>query len=266
VLARIAFLLAVTAPEVSSTEPAADAQATATDPAPDPNDEAALEQAAQRAFAGQRYDDVVRYAARAFEVSGDYRHLYAQAHAERFRGNCATALGLYARVMAAEPDSELGELARRGIALCGDAAPDPAPAPTASAPPDPAPTPTTSPTPTDPQPAHRSRAPVWLRDATAGVLMATGVAAVAAGAGLWVQSSADLRASDRADDEAEFVDRRGRAQGFRVGAVVAFSVGGALVTGAAIRYGLVARRSRNRAISLAPAPGRGLVVGWSTAF
>lgn len=235
---------------------------------PDPHDEAALERAAQKAFAAERYDDTVRFAARAFELTGDVRHLYAQAHAERFRGNCSAALGLYARVMAAEPTSELGELARRGIQLCEEVDPAVGSAPAATPPTEPEPEPEPAlaapvGAPEDRPPRPRPR---WIRDPLGGTLLGTGVVAVAVGAGLWVQASADLRAADRADDEATFADARRRARGFRIGAIVGFAAGGALLTGAVVRYGLVARKARPGAVSLGPAPGRGFVLGWSGSF
>lgn len=260
------------ASEPSAPGDASDAIGEAQPTEPDQSDADALERAAQDAFAAGRYGDTVRFAARAYELTGDVRHLYAQAHAERFRGDCSAALRLYARVMAAEPDGDLGRLARRGVELCEEQGttetPEPEPAPS----PAPKPEPVTAPTPDpasaattgdDPsrdrsKPRHAAR---WIRDPLGGALLGTGVAAVAAGAGLWVQSSAELRASDRADDEATFADARSRARGFRIGAIVAFCASGALVTSAAVRYGLVARAQRDTAVSLGPAPGRGVMLG-----
>jgi hypothetical protein len=256
------------APDGDPTTATQTATQTATAPAdPDPNDESALERAAQEAFAQERYADTVRLAARAFELTGDYRHLYAAAHAERFRGNCGAALGLYARVMAAEPTNELGELARRGIQLCEETHSDPGSIAAPTSPPDPssepAPEVATSPDPTPEPPRPRPR---WIRDPLGGTLLGTGIVAVAVGAGLWVQSSADLRAADRAEDEAAFAGARQRAQGFRIGGIIGFAAGGALLTGAAIRYGLVARPRRLGAIALGRALGRGVVLGWSGSF
>jgi hypothetical protein len=231
---------------------------------PDPQDEAALERAAQEAFAGARYADTARYAARAFELTGDYRHLYAQAHAERFRDNCASALGMYARVMAAEPNSELGELARRGIQLC-ERSPTQAHPPTTTPPPATAPETAAPSEPVGPADAPAPRG-TWIRDPLGGTLLAAGVAGIAVGAGLWVQSSADLRAADRSSDEADFADARRRAQNFRTGATVAFAAGGALITGAVVRYGLVARNRPASSVSVSPMPGRGLLLGWRGSF
>ncbi len=208
---------------------------TSSEAVPEVPSEASLETQAQEAFAAGRYDEVVALAAEAYARTGQIRHLYAQAHAERFAGHCDAALGLYARVMAAEPDSVLGQHAREGIKLCEQSLPREPPPPEPVAPTVVAPTPAPTPTKAD----TRARA----GDPLGGTLLGLGLAAFAASASLAVVSASHARRLDRADDERTLLDEQRKARGFEAGAITLGVVGTGLVVGGIIRLVQRSRRS-----------------------
>lgn len=189
-----------------------------------------LERRAQEAFAAERYDEVVELAAQAYAKTGDVRHLYAQAHAERFRGNCKDALALYARVMAAEPDGLFGQHAREGIKLCEQKLDD------ERAPP---PAPKVEPTPPQPLPPP-DRVQRRGADPLGAVLLSLGVASLAGAASLAALSGTHARRLDRAGDEQTIVDERRRARAFEGAAIGVSVLGTGLVVGGIVR--LVQRR------------------------
>lgn len=199
--------------------------------------EASLAAKAQEAFAAGRYDEVVALAAEAYARTGQIRHLYAQAHAERFAGHCDAALGLYARVMAAEPDSVLGQHARDGIKLCEQSLAREPP------PPEPvAPVVASTPVPTPTKSDTRVRA----GDPLGGALLGLGLAGLAAAASLAVVSASHARRLDQADDERTLLDEQRKARGFEAGAITLGVVGTGLVIGGIVR--LVQRSRRGRSI------------------
>ncbi|MCB9718250.1 MAG: hypothetical protein H6712_30650 [Myxococcales bacterium] len=247
----------------SATEPDAE-------PGVAPEDPAELTRRAEQAFAEGRFEEVVDLAARAYVLTGDPRHLYAQALAERRLGRCREALVLYARLLARVEGDErytvLVQDAHQGIKRCEDdlAAGEPAPAS-----PEPAASPPVQghPEPAEPEPpTDEPRARPVLRDPWGGVLLGTGLGLAAGGGGtLWALSRREQRAATRAEDEAIYADAITRAQGLRAGAIVSLAVGGALVTGAVIRYVLVARARRRSEPLAGPIPG-GVRLGWRRSF
>lgn len=227
-----AVLVSITTPAWAepATEPAADR------PVPT---EAELEARAQQAFAAGRYDEVVELAAQAFALTGQLRHLYAQAHAERFRGNCNAALGLYARVLAADTDGVLGQHAREGIKLCEPsiitAAPEPPPPVLASPPP-----------PSIPPVSPRADARPRRRDPVGPLLLGAGVVGIAASASLAVVASIHALRLERASDERGVLDEQRRARAFEGAAIAVAVVGSGLLVGGIVRLVQGARRSGPR--------------------
>jgi hypothetical protein len=214
------------APVAAESEPVAEAEATVEE----------LETRAQEAFQAGRYDEVVELAAEAYARTGEVRHLYAQAHAERFRGHCEEALALYARVMAADPDGVLGQHARDGIKLCEEQlAHAPAPALTTDAV---AKTPPATPPPT---PRDERRRP----DPLGTVLVVLGAATLAVGASLAVLASSHARKLDRATDERTIVDEQRRARAFQGSAIGVSVLGTGLVIGGIVRLVQRSRRARH---------------------
>ena len=207
-------------------------ESTADEPGPD--DPADLEARAQAAFAAGRYDEVVELAARAYELTGDVRHLYAQAHAERFRGDCKEALALYARVMAADPDGMFGQHAREGIKLCEQELQHPPPPQVVHTP---------------PPPSRPTPAPADVRlqpDPLGGVLLGIGVASLATAGGLAVLASTHAHRLDRANDEQTIVNEQRRARGFEAAAIATSVVATSLIVGGIVRLVQQARQSRTR--------------------
>lgn len=198
--------------------------------APDEPTVEELERRAQEAFAAERYDEVVELAAQAYARTGDVRHLYAQAHAERFRGNCKDALALYARVMAAEPDGLFGQHAREGIKLCEQQLDEERTPP---------PPPKIEPTPSQPS-APPDRVQRRGPDPLGAVLLSLGVASLAGAASLAALAGTHARRLDRASDEQRIVDERRRARAFEGAAIGVSALGTGLVIGGIVR--LVQRR------------------------
>lgn len=195
---------------------------------------AELEQRAQEAFAAGRYEEVVELAAEAFARTGEIRHLYAQAHAERFAGRCSEALGLYARVMAADPDGVLGQHAREGIKLC-EAELERAPAPPIEV------TPSTVPPPKD-TPAPKRRAP----DALGIALLTVGVASLAVAATFTVLAVSHAHKLDDADDEQEIEDEQRSARAYQGAAIGVSVLGTGLVIGGIVRLVQTSRKHRRQ--------------------
>lgn len=240
--------------------------------ATEPEDPLELAAQAEQAFADGRFEQVVELAARAYALTGDPRHLYAQALAERRLERCREALILYARVLARVKDdpvyAALVEGTRQGITLCEQSLDtDPAPKEPTPLEPKPEPEPAEA-QPTEPKdmPGIEPPAHPWYRDPAGGAMLAMGVA-VGAGAGgaLWALSRRELEAADRASDETVYADALTGARAQRLGAIVSFSIGGALVAGAVIRYVLVDRKYRRQTAWVAPLPG-GLGLGWRATF
>jgi len=238
----------------------------------DPPDPAALAAEAQAAFQAGRFAEASELAGRAHALTGDPRHLYAQAVAERRLGRCREALIFYARVLASVQDdpaySALVDGTRQGIKLCEaalDAPPESVPPPAGAQPGAPDAT-DPAPPPPDDRPPRDPRSRAWARDPLGGVLLGLGLGvAGAAGGTLWGLSVRRLDAADRATDETIYADQRAQARGLRAGAIASFGLGGALLVGAAIRYGLVARAPGRSTAWLAPWPGGGGVT-WRRSF
>lgn len=194
-----------------------------------------LELRAQAAFEAGRYREVVELAAEAYARTGELRHLYAQAHAERKAGNCEAALGLYARVMAAEPDDLLGQHARDGIKLCEEQIQRPPP-------PTEVPRPVVEPTPR----GEPSTPPVASPriDPLGTTMLALGIVALAGATGFAVLTRVHARRLHAATDERALLDEQRRARGYE-GATIAVGVAGsALVIAGIVR--LVQRRPHRR--------------------
>ncbi len=92
--------------------------------------------------------------------------------------------------------------------------------------------------------------------------------AIAGGAGgtMWALSNRRLEEAEAATDETVFADTRAQARGLRTGAIASMTLGGALLVGAVVRYGLVARANRRQTAWIAPSGGGGAIVGWTRSF
>lgn len=203
----------------------------------------ALEAEAQAAFDAGDYDRVVEVAKRGYEASGKLAFLYAQAHAERYRGNCRDAMGLYGRVIAADPEGPFAAFARDGIQACEARDPEPEVAP------EPEPEPAPPPIPVEPAPAEPTRD--RKRSDPVGIaLVSLGAASAVASVALFVTGGLALDQAEDADDEAVFDDSRIRARRLFIGGGVAAGAAVALTTVGAIR--LARHRREHVALHLTP--------------
>lgn len=216
---------------------------------------------ARQAFEAGDYDRVVELSREAYEATGELSFLYAQAHAERFRGNCEAALALYGRVLAANPTGEYAGFAQKGVRLCeedlaaqGTVLPEPEPEPE----PEPVPEPrVVEPTQSNPEPRTQEDSARPPPDVLGAVLLSTGAVATAAGVGLLVSAEIAGRRADNALDEATHIENLERTRTLTISGAIVGGVGVALLGGATLRY-LTLRRSR-RSASLIPYD-RGVVV------
>ncbi len=182
------------------------------------------------------------------------------------RGECEEAVGYLGRFLATSPAEDAAAKAREVIAYCEEelraqAEPvvdpepvvgtgptvDPESSPESEPVVEPGASAQTSPPPprpidaedTSPEPRR-----AWVRDGLGWGLFGTGVAVSAVGAGLLVQARSDVRAAEASEDEASFDRNLERVGPLRLVGGTLTGVGVGLLVGAAIRYGLVARRSR----------------------
>lgn len=233
-LARLAGPPLVAEPPVDETEPAA----------PDSRSEAELTTAATAAYEAGDFERVVELAAAAYALTGEVRHLYAQAQAEHARGNCAAALALYGRVLASDPDGELGGYAAEQIHRCESRLDQEAAVEEDTVQPEtPAPEPETSPVPPPDPPAvlDHDESKSKRVDPLGTALLGSGLAVAAGGTTLTLLARSAANQARDTNDEATYTDHRNRWRGMLIGGSIALGVGGALLVGAAVRYGLVAR-------------------------
>jgi len=164
--------------------------------------------------------------------------LFAEAQAHRLAGDCKSAVPLYKKFLATEPDDVQVNAAHIGLGRCAEqmaTAPTP-PAPATNAPP--------IGTSLLPPPGSPAPAPRWYKDTVGGVLLGAGVATLAVGTGfslaaLSARDDANQNAATLPDYSSRWSTARGRSQ-IAAGAFVA----GAAMTGVAIyRYWHV-RRAR----------------------
>lgn len=212
-----------------------------------PGESQATAEEARQAFEAGDYDRVVELSRQAYEETGEISFLYAQAHAERFRGNCEAALALYGRVLAANPTGEYAGFAQQGVRLCEE---ELATEPTTSEP-EPEPQPEILPPPPqrvteaasnqDPDADTNAQRPS--PDVLGATLLSTGAVATAAGATLLVSGDFARRRANAAADEATHIEHRERSSRLVISGAVVGGVGVALLVGASIRY-LTLRRSR----------------------
>lgn len=229
---------------------------------------------AEEAFEAGDYETAAKAAAEAYAADGDPVFLYVRAQAERFGGDCESALVHYREFIDAVPPGPATEAALDNIAECEQAmAQTPEPPPPAESTQDPGgPGPTPAGTldagepvvPADPEPVvdDEPRARPWYRDPWGGTLVGVGAVAIGVGGALYGVARADARAAGEANDVGTYGDRIDRAYTLsRVGPAV-LGVGGALVIAGVVRWAMLARRGRS---SDAPkvALGRGgIVMRW----
>lgn len=232
---------------------------------------------ARRAFGDGEYAEAADKIEAAYLIEPAPALLYPWAQAERSRGNCRTAVDLYQQFIDTGPDEAIAAQAQENIDRCREqlAAEDleieedeeeedhdddiveevlAEPAPLV----DPEPTAAVPPTADELRP--------WYKDPVGGVLLGVGLGGVAVGLGLYGGASSAAKSASDEDSNQDYADRRQRATALRNGSIVAISIGGALVIGAAVRYALQSRKAKRSDLTgwLDPRGGAGLV--WTGRF
>jgi tetratricopeptide (TPR) repeat protein len=193
---------------------------------------------ADAAWAEGRYAEAAEAYARAYAETGDIAYLYARAQAQQESGDCVGATATYEAFIATEPLPEAIAAAEAAVEQCRAQLParEPDPPPT--------PTPTITPPPT-PQPARRDPAPrPWHRDPAGATLVAVGSAGIVAGVVLAVVARTEQAEAERASDVDQYGEHNDRAVTLSRAAIPVLAIGGALLVGGAVRWGLLARKQR----------------------
>lgn len=177
--------------------------------------------------------------------------LYVEAQLQRNRGECDAADASFLRYVEQYPDSEEAPLAKAAIGDCQRPAP-PVPIET-DAPPsprvassDPAPIVDDS----QPPPTPRIDAPPrrrWYADPAGGALFGSGIVGLGAGATLLVNARRLVDVADQEGQHSTANDRLATARRHQTFGIAALGLGAALLTGAIVRYILVARKDRSTA-------------------
>ncbi len=207
-------------------------------------------------FVAGRYDEASDAYRRAHALHATPLFLFAWARSEQEAGRCDHAIELYQQFLSTGPPPADTDRANLEVGRCYGQLPQGTEPPVEGEPDD---TPVVEPEPEDegeplPRSAEREREPSapWLRDPWAGAMLATGVTTLAVGAGLYLQARSDDRRARGASTTDEFRAATSRATRFSAGGIVGFSVGGALVAGAVIRYAIVGRRQSRVGVAAGP--------------
>lgn len=194
---------------------------------------------ADAAWTEGRYADAAEAYAEAYAETGDIAYLYARAQAQQAAGDCVAATATYQAFIATEPLAEAVAAAEAAVEDCRAQLPPPEPEPA------PAPAPMAEPTPPPDPPARTQPAPrPWQSDPAGAVLVAVGSASVVAGVVLAAVARTQQAQADRAGDVVRYGEHNDRAVALSRASIPVLAVGGALLVGGVVRYGLLARKHR----------------------
>lgn len=203
----------------------------------------------QAALGRDDYAGAIEAYQRALKIEREPKVLYLLGQAEFLRGDCRASVRYFKEVKQFELSPAIEDAMRPYLADCAERlleAPEPAPEPPAEEgraadPPAVAPEPgsTDASASASDEPAARR----WYRDPWGHVLVATGVLGAAAGGAL-LGVAYDRRASAQSYGELE--DGASGIRTFRRAGAAALGVGAALAIGGFIRWGVMARRDRER--------------------
>jgi tetratricopeptide (TPR) repeat protein len=199
---------------------------------------------ADAAWAEGRYAEAASAYAQAYAETGDIAYLYARAQAQQEAGDCAAAIATYEAFIATEPLPEAVAAAEDAVKTCRARLPEPAPAPEAEPVAEPSSPPPEPIAPADPPDRAEPVARPWQRDPAAAVLVAVGSAGIVSGVVLAVVARTEQDAAERASDVVGYGEHNDRAVALSRASIPVLVVGGALVIGGAVRYGLLARKHR----------------------
>ena len=196
---------------------------------------------ADAAWSAGRYAEAAEAYAQAYAETGDIAYLYARAQSQQAAGDCVGATATYEAFIATEPLREAVAAAEAALEECRAQLPAPEPAPEPEPEPEPVAAPVGEPPPPDrPAPAI----PPWQRDPTGAVLVALGSAGVVSGIVLAVVARTEQAEAERSGDIVRYAEHNDRAVALSRASIPVLVVGGALLVGGAVRYGLLARKGR----------------------
>lgn len=194
----------------------------------DNNASKAAFEAGLTAYAAKDYDKAVAQFQLAHAMHARPEVLYAWAQAERLRGNCRTAIPLYARFVQESSSATARERANEQLVNC-----------------------------------KKLQPPPWYEDTWGHVLAAGGLVAAATGGYFFLVSERDYDRAARAETFGDYADTFERAKDERLVAFIGLGVGGALLAGAIGHYTWFARRVPASVGAAASREGGAIVVRWS---
>jgi hypothetical protein len=195
------------------------------EPPPSPEAQARID-AGVSAFNAKDYTTASTEFEAAYALAPLPKVLFAWAQARRLGGHCEEAIPLYRRYLATKPTDEQIEAATTGMLLCERASPPP---------PEPTPVVTVPPPPSPPVAVREHRAP-WYRDTAGGVLVASGVISLAAGATFLVLASHSEDAANAEPLRSDFLAGLDEATLRRRIGWAGIGVGSGLLLGGIARY------------------------------
>jgi hypothetical protein len=210
-----------------------------------------------RAYADREWREAIAAFRAGYAIDPHPDFLFPWAQATRLSGDCAGALPLYRKALAAAATGEDRRDIEGLIARCEEEVERSPPA--AEPEPEPEPEPAAAPARENLHVARRapaSSSPPWYTDRFGGALAIGGAIGLATGAGFLIAASGadhDATAAGSLDD---FVAAADRADRQRLIGAIALGAGAGLAGVAILRYAWVASRSANElSVALAPAPG-----------
>ena len=198
-----------------------------------------------REYQLQHYAEAIQLLEIGFRLSGDPDFLYPLAQSQRLNGECSKAIVSYQRFLQSSPPDYRAQAARENITRCEKLIAEQSVASKAlsDAPP---------PSATSAPPSASLHRP-WYRDWLAPTLLASGAAAVVAGASLFAVGHEQAVGANGATSDQVF-DSRSRgassAYSFQIAGLTLLGVAGALVLGSTVRWIYCAKRHRGKG----PAP------------
>lgn len=214
----------------------------------------------QAAFEAEDYERAIPELKAAYALEPNPLLLYAWAQAERFAGRCGKAIELYRKFLESDPGPAQARLAETNILDCEAALSE-------ERPPAPPPAPVITPTEEPPSPPPEDEPPPeitpWYRDWVGGTLVGVGAASLVAGGVVFALGRRQASNADAARTEGEYIDEVDAARVKQITGAVLLGVGGALVLGGAIRWGVWSNRNKGTSVEIGAAlhpSGRGLIV------
>ena len=218
---------------------------------------------AKAAFASGDYDAAAAALERAYEAEQDPKLLVAWAQAVRLGGDCPRALELYREYLDGPRTPQEIADTRKLMAEC----PEPESPPPAAVPEPVEPQPEPEP---EPKPESVEREPIvgdqpeppqddpvrpWSRNPAGIALAASAGVVLGTATGLLIAARVSDANADGEGDHTAFRDRLDRAITMERVSIGLYAGGAALAVGAAVTFGIAARRNRRTTMSLAPHPG-----------